>query len=82
MAGKIGEGHMAAMGRAGLKELSQALVALPESSIRPVEEPGLAGNPTSYEVTAERGGVHGSLKDMVEARAENSGPKQERGLER
>lgn len=54
MSGKIGEGHAAAMGRAGLKELSQALVALPESSIRPVEEPGLAGNPTSYEVTGVR----------------------------
>ena len=50
---KIGAGHLAAMGRAGLKELSQALVALPDSNIRPVEEPGLYGNLTPQEV------VHG-----------------------
>lgn len=40
---KISAGHMAAMGRAGLKELAQALQAFPES-IRTVEEPGLYGN--------------------------------------
>lgn len=47
---KIGAGHLHAMGRAGLKELSQALVALPDSNIRPVEEPGLYGNLTPQEV--------------------------------
>jgi len=47
---KIGAGHLAAMGRAGLKELSQALVALPDSNIRPVEEPGLYGNLTPQEI--------------------------------
>ena len=47
---KIGAGHVAAMGRAGLKELSQALVALPDSNIRPVEEPGLYGNLTPQEI--------------------------------
>lgn len=47
---KIGAGHLAAMGRAGLKELTQALVALPDSNIRPVEEPGLYGNLTPQEV--------------------------------
>ncbi len=49
---KIGAGHMAAMGRAGLKELSQALVALPDSNVRPVEEPGLYGNLTPQEIVA------------------------------
>lgn len=49
---KIGAGHLAAMGRAGLKELSQALVALPDSNIRPVEEPGLYGNLTPQEIVA------------------------------
>lgn len=49
---KIGSGHLAAMGRAGLKELSQALVALPDSNIRPVEEPGLYGNLTPQEIVA------------------------------
>ena len=37
---------------------------------------------TPAEATAERGGVHGSLKDMIEARADNSRPQQERGMER
>jgi hypothetical protein len=49
---KLGAGHLAAMGRAGLKELSQALVALPDSNIRPVEEPGLYGNLTPQEIVA------------------------------
>lgn len=47
---KIGAGHVSAMGRAGLKELSQALVALPDSNVRPVEEPGLYGNLTPQEI--------------------------------
>lgn len=52
---KIGAGHVAAMGRAGLKELSQALVALPDSNIRSVEEPGLYGNLTPQEIVAGKG---------------------------
>ncbi len=52
---KIGAGHLAAMGRAGLKELTQALVALPDSNIRPVEEPGLYGNLTPSEIVAGKG---------------------------
>jgi hypothetical protein len=47
---KIGAGHAQAMLRAGAKELTQALVALPDSNIRPVEEPGLYGNLTPQEV--------------------------------
>ena len=65
---KIGEGHLAAMGRAGFKEIGQALVALPETSIRPVEEPGLVGNPTQQIVTAEMGAGH-SYNDMLERHA-------------
>jgi len=53
---KIGAGHLAAMGRAGLKELSQALVAFPDNNIRPVEEPGLVGNLTPQEI------VHGKTQ--------------------
>ncbi len=52
---RIGDGHAAAMGRLGLKELAQALPAFPESTIRPVEEPGLYGNPTQIMVTDEMG---------------------------
>jgi hypothetical protein len=56
---KIGEGHLAAMMRAGFKEVGQALVAFPDSNIRPVEEPGLVGNPTPQIVTEEMGAGHG-----------------------
>lgn len=48
---KIGEGHAAAMARAGLKEIAQALPAFPAQGIQPVEEPGLVGNPTQQIVT-------------------------------
>ncbi len=47
---KWGAGHAEAMFRAGHKELGQALVALPQGTIRPVEEPGLVGNLTPQEV--------------------------------
>jgi hypothetical protein len=46
---KIGAGHLAAWLRAGHKEIGQALVAFPDT-IRPVEEPGLAGNLTPQEI--------------------------------
>ena len=39
--------------RQGAKEAAQALQALPDS-IKVVEEPGMPGNPTSYEITQER----------------------------
>jgi hypothetical protein len=53
---KIGAGHLAAWLRAGQKEIAQALVAFPDSNIRPVEEPGLAGNLTPSEI------VHGKTQ--------------------
>lgn len=53
---KIGAGHMQAWLRAGVKELSQALPAFPDSNIRPVEEPGLVGNLTPQEI------VHGKTE--------------------
>lgn len=58
---KIGAGHLAAMGRAGLKELSQALVALPDSNIRTVEEPGLVGNLTPQEIVHGKNQYEGML---------------------
>jgi hypothetical protein len=51
---KIGDGHVNAMARAGLKELTQALPAFPES-VRPVEEPGLVGNLTPQEIVQDKG---------------------------
>jgi len=40
--------------RQGTKEIAQILPAFPDS-IRPVEEPGTLGNPTSQMVTNEQG---------------------------
>lgn len=47
------DAHTKAFGRAGVKELAQILPAFPDS-IKPVEEPGLAGNPVSHEVYQQR----------------------------
>ncbi|MGO9469780.1 MAG: hypothetical protein ACLQVF_37230 [Isosphaeraceae bacterium] len=52
---KIGQGHLAAMVRLGLKELAQALPAFPDSNIKPVEEPGAIGNVTPPIVTDQMG---------------------------
>jgi len=65
---KIGEGHAAAMVRSGFKELGQALVAFPDSTIRPVEENGLFGNPTPQIVTEEMGAGR-EYNDMLERHA-------------
>ena len=51
---KIGAGALSAAVRQGAKELAQALVALPDSNIRPVEEPGALGNLTPGEVMAAK----------------------------
>lgn len=63
---KIGEGHAEAMLRAGAKELAQALVALPDSNIRPVEEPGLIGNPTQIIVTDQMIGEDAHLEGAAD----------------
>lgn len=52
---KIGEGHVTAMLRLGGHELTQALQAFPDSNIRPMEEPGVFGNPTPQVVTQDMG---------------------------
>jgi hypothetical protein len=41
---RIGDGHASGMLRLGAHEATQALVALPDSNIRPMEEPGVFGN--------------------------------------
>ena len=46
---KIGQGHVQGFFRQGGKEVAQALPAFPDS-IRPVEEPGLFGNPVSQTI--------------------------------
>jgi hypothetical protein len=54
MAGKIGEGHVAAMGRLGLKELRNALNPSRESVAD--AEIGLYGTATQGEIAGARGG--------------------------
>lgn len=73
---KIGSGHLAAMGRAGLKELSQALTALPDSTIRGVEEPGLYGNLTPQEIVAGKSEYETMLSGYA-ARGQQHQPEQE-----
>lgn len=53
MSGKIGQGSLQAWLRAGHKEIAQVLPAFPDS-VRVVEEPGLPGNLTPQEVTAQK----------------------------
>jgi hypothetical protein len=78
---KIGAGHLAAWVRAGHKEISQALVAFPDSNIRPVEEPGLYGNLTPQEI------LHGktqyeSLLSGYASRGATQQQTRENGVER
>lgn len=80
---KIGEGHLTGMARQGLKELAQALPAFPDS-VRPVEEPGVFGNPTPQIVTDQMGVERGSYQEMLNSYAAQNPPQQEqdRGMER
>ena len=50
---KIGQAHASAMGRAGLKELSQILPAFPDG-VKPIEEYGLYGTALPQEVFEEK----------------------------
>ncbi len=76
---KWGAGHAEAMFRAGHKELGQALVALPQSTIRPVEEPGLVGNLTPQEIVAAKEDFHARLD---QAAARDTGERSTPALER
>jgi hypothetical protein len=78
---KLGEGSLAAFVRQGLKELAQALPAFPDS-IRPVEEPGMFGNPTPQIVTQEMGagGYQAMLDDIIAQQPAAEPPGQ--GIER
>ena len=61
---KIGEGHLAAMLRLGLKELAQALKPLPDSNIGQLEEPGVFGNITP-QIATDQMGYDGVLADSA-----------------
>ncbi len=62
---KIGATHAGAMCRAGIKELSQILPAFPDS-IKPIEEPGLAGNALPQEVYQARHGFEPEMDHTLE----------------
>ena len=79
---KIGAGHLHAMGRAGLKELSQALVALPDSNIRPVEEPGLYGNLTPQEIVQGKSEYDKMLSGYAARGQQAQEQEKERGMDR
>jgi hypothetical protein len=82
---KLGEGHLAAMGRLGAHEITQALAAFPDSNIKPMEEPGVLGNPTPQIVTQEMGGLKDigpsarefSLQDILDAPSQPTPPSQQ-----
>lgn len=78
---KIGEGHVAAMARLGLKELAQALPAFPDSNIRPIEEPGAFGNPTPQIVTEEMG-YNQMLDSYANRPTPPRDPERDRGMSR
>ena len=61
---KIGAGHFKAMARLGLKELAQALPAFPDSTIKPVEEPGAYGNITP-QIATDQMGYDSALADSA-----------------
>jgi hypothetical protein len=78
MMAKIGSGHLAGFIRQGFKEIAQAIPALP-TSIKTVEEPGLAGNPTQQEVVAGKSGQQPSpYRSEPERGNSRPGPEMER----
>jgi hypothetical protein len=78
---KIGAGHAKAMFRQGFKELAQALPAFPSHGIQPVEEPGLAGNLTPQEITADKAGYESVLEAYAQ-RGREVEPQKEQEVER
>mgnify|MGYP000106075311 CR=1 FL=1 len=62
---KIGQGHLSAMGRAGLKELSQILPAT-DQSIKPIEEYGLYGTALPQEVFEEKKSIEPNVDQNLE----------------
>ena len=78
---KIGAGALQAALRQGAKELTQALVALPDSNIRPVEEPGAIGNLTPGEVMATKDDDK-SFEAEVARAAQAKAPEKEKEVDR
>ncbi len=81
---KIGMGHVSGMARLGLKELTQALPAFPDATVRPVEEPGVFGNTTPQLVTQELTGqgIDARLDAINAQQPPSQGPSQGPDIER
>ncbi|MHC5540041.1 hypothetical protein ACYOEI_17620 [Singulisphaera rosea] len=77
---RVGDGHATAMGRLGGHELTQALAAFPDSNVRPIEEPGVCGNPTAQIVSDEMG--YNDMLDRAAARGNVQAQDQSQGIER
>lgn len=69
--------ELKAMGREAIKDVRAAVHESYFGRPEHAAEVGTPLNPTSYEVTAERGNVHGGLAQMIEDRADNSRPQQQ-----
>jgi hypothetical protein len=88
MGRKIGEGHLEAMGRLGLKELRNAMTPSRESVAD--SEIGLYGTQTQGEIAQARGGPGqgleqespGSYQSMLRDASRGAGQEQDRGLDR
>lgn len=64
--GKIGDGHAAAMGRLGLRELRASMY--PEGNVAQQPEMGVYGSLTPSEVSAGRAGGERDLEDESPSR--------------
>jgi hypothetical protein len=62
---KIGATHPGGMLRLGMKEIAQILPAFSDS-IRPIEEPGLAGNALPQEIYQARHGFEPEMDHTLE----------------
>ncbi len=77
--GQIGANQLGGMHRIGYKELAQALPAFPNQSVQPVEELGMAGNPTPADLAVERKSFKETLQEYTPG---YSGRESDRDLER
>jgi len=75
---KIGAGHVKGMARSGLKEIAQVLPAFPAHGVQPIEEAGIAGNPTPQEVVNDKGGYEAMLNGYASRGDQQQGREQER----
>lgn len=69
--------ELKAMGREAIKDVRATAHETFFGKHEHASEIGTPLNPPSYEVTAERGNVHGGLAEKIDERADNSRPRQQ-----